>query len=133
MAKSFLSDLLSHTQAHPSFAEMQQLREGINRTLIHSARVGSNADERLSALEEENEHLKLCVAALVWAVLESGTVKRERLAELAADLDALDGQIDGKLNLTLDPAGGVKESTPPPPAEPLEQLSKAVKSNGIDE
>lgn len=84
--------------------------------------------ESLETLQENLARALLLVHSLTEALVRKGLVTREEIAAVAAQLDMLDGQADGKLSPGT-VAGTVKAPDPPDrPLSPHEFLGKLEKS-----
>lgn len=77
----------------------RQVRE--MRRLRRDARGREDARERLDRLEDDVGYLSLVLAALIRRLDEKGSVRREELDSVLAELDGLDGLEDGRLSVEV--------------------------------
>jgi hypothetical protein len=82
-------------------ARLERMRRSASATRIQ-------ANDRIADLEDDLARTTLLVHALAEVCVRKGLLTREEIAEIAEQIDLLDGQVDGK----LDPA------TQRPPEDP---------------
>jgi hypothetical protein len=75
-------------------AELEQLR----REMRSEHRGSAPSDARLERLEEENDELRLYLAAVVRLLMTKGLVSRNEMQEFVEAIDAEDGAADGRFD-----------------------------------
>ena len=83
---------------HAEFREkIQALRRALRKK---SSRVTARElKDRVDELEQENEELRLQVAALIQYLGAKGVIQPEGFVQLVTKLDALDGKVDGRMDV----------------------------------
>ncbi len=71
-------------------ADTERDVEGLRRRLRSKDRADRAQDERLAALERENDQLKLYLASLVRLLVSKGTLSHDELAALVDGIDTDD-------------------------------------------
>jgi len=71
-------------------ADTERDVEGLQRRLRSKDRADRAQDERLAALERENDQLKLYLASLVRLLVSKGTLSHDELAALVDGIDTDD-------------------------------------------
>lgn len=104
------SSIFEAGQIHRLRVELLRRRVVADRHRRASIRSRKSQEERLALLEGDIARLALMATTLAEAVVRKGLMTREEVRELAGEIDALDGSIDGK----LDPSA--LRSSPPGPA-----------------
>ena len=105
--------------------KLLDMHDDLKQSQREASHARVRATESVEALEENLSRALLLVHALTEALVRKGLVTREEIAVVAAQLDMLDGQADGKLALGT-VAGTVK--VPERPLSTQEFLGKLEKS-----
>lgn len=87
MRTIFLGDIGNRLDIEDTEQEVQRLRRRLTRQGSRDGR----QDERIKALELENEELKLCLAGLMRTLVAKGVCTQEELVALAMAVDNSEG------------------------------------------
>ncbi|MDX9755004.1 MAG: hypothetical protein RBU29_13655 [bacterium] len=66
--------------------------------LSQKERLDENQDDRLAALQRENDELKLYLTVITRLLIAKEVIDREEISRLITAIDSEDGQIDGKFD-----------------------------------
>ena len=105
--------------------KLLDIHDDLKQSQREAAHAKARATDSIEILEENLSRALLLVHSLTHALVRKGLVTREEIAAVAAQLDMLDGQADGKL-APGSVAGTVK--SPERPLTPSEFLGKLEKS-----
>ena len=101
--------------------KLLDILDDLKQSQREPAHAKAHATDSIEILEENLSRALLLVHSLTGALVRKGLVTREEIAAVAAQLDMLDGQADGKL-APGSVAGTVK--SPERPLTPSEFLAK---------
>lgn len=88
-----LGDLGQQLDLQDQKQEIESLRRELRSA--SAGRTNSGVDRRVARLEQENDELRLYLAALIRHLTAKGVVDAANLREIVQAVDAEDGQVDG--------------------------------------
>ena len=93
MSYMFISDTDEQFDLDQQKEQIQRLKSKLvdQRTSCASY----ETKNRILLLESENDELRLYVTALTRLLIAKGTIKKEEIEQLALEIDAEDGNVDG--------------------------------------
>ncbi|MGA1825689.1 MAG: hypothetical protein ACMUIP_13620 [bacterium] len=93
MSYMFISDKDQHCDLNQHKEHLQRLKS----KLVNQRTASSSYEtkKRILLLESENDELRLYIAALTRLLIAKGMIKKEEIEQLASEIDAEDGNIDG--------------------------------------
>jgi len=88
--------LLGDFGTNLDLADCEQDIRVLKESLMEIHAEGQNIDGELLAVQRENDHLKLYLAAITRLLITKGLVTRDEVKKMVDIIDAEDGAMDGK-------------------------------------
>src|SRR5262245_17796026 len=88
----FLGDMGQQLDLHDQSREIEQLKQNL---AAHTQAAAERTSDELKRLRDENNELKLYLAATLRLLMGKGVATREEIQALVRAIDAEDGVVDG--------------------------------------
>jgi hypothetical protein len=88
--------LLGDVGNRPDISDCEDDIRILKESLMEIHHEGQNIDSELLAVQRENDHLKLYLAAITRLLISKGLLSKEEIEKMVDIIDAEDGAMDGK-------------------------------------